>query len=67
MVYRETGEQFRLINYDRLDAIKALRATLSGWDILNNIKALDEAIGAIEHNANKQLTLEAMMFRLTLK
>jgi DNA polymerase-3 subunit delta' len=67
LVFRETGEQNRLIHYDRLDVIKTLGERLSGWDILNNIQAVDEALRAIEHNANKQLTLEAMMFRLALK
>jgi hypothetical protein len=56
-----------LIHRDRLDAIEALYGRLSGWDILNNIQALDETLAALEQNANKQLTLEAMMFRLALK
>ncbi|MBN1664761.1 MAG: DNA polymerase III subunit delta' [Deltaproteobacteria bacterium] len=67
LVYRETGEQNRLINHDRLDAIKKIGAGLSGRDMLNNIKAVDDALRALEQNANKQLTLEAMMFRLAVK
>jgi DNA polymerase-3 subunit delta' len=67
LVYRETGEPGRLIHYDRIDAVKALGERLSGGDILNNIKAVDDALAAMEVNANKQLTLEAMMFRLALK
>jgi len=67
LVYRETGDANRLIHYDRLDAIETLYGRLSGWDILNNIQAVDDALAALEQNANKQLTLEAMMFRLALK
>ncbi|MBN1381098.1 MAG: DNA polymerase III subunit delta' [Deltaproteobacteria bacterium] len=67
LVYRETGEKNNLINNDCLDEIKELSKRLSGGDILNNIKAVDEALTAIERNANKQLTLDTMMFRLTLK
>lgn len=67
LVYRETAQPERLIHYDRADAVKTLGERLSGSDILKNIQAVDDALAALEANANKQLTLETMMFRLALK
>ena len=64
LVYKETGEIDRIINRDYIDIIKSIAEGLSGRDIMNSIKAVDQAFHAMNQNANKQLTLEAMMFKL---
>jgi len=43
-----------------------LQIKLSGTDLLRNIITVDRACRAIDQNANKSLTLEAMMFKLAL-
>jgi DNA polymerase-3 subunit delta' len=65
LVYKETGEIDRIINRDYIDIIKSVAESLSGWNIMNSIKAVDQALHAMNQNANKQLTLEAMVFKLT--
>ncbi|MEN6321730.1 MAG: DNA polymerase III subunit delta' [Syntrophaceae bacterium] len=64
LVYKETGDIDRIINRDYVDIIKSIAECISGRDILNSIKAVDQALHALNQNANKQLTLEAMMFKL---
>ncbi|MDI6776042.1 MAG: DNA polymerase III subunit delta' [Syntrophales bacterium] len=64
LVYKETAEMERLINQDHTDIIKSIADRLSGQDIMNNIKTVDWASDAIDRNANKALTLEAMMFKI---
>jgi len=64
LVYKETGETDRVINRDYIDIIKSVAEGLSGREILNSIKAVDQAFHAMNQNANKQLTLESMMFKL---
>jgi len=64
LIYKETGEDNFLINQRHSDIIKSVARELSGRDILCNIRTVDWAMRAIDQNANKQLTLEAMMFRL---
>jgi DNA polymerase III gamma/tau subunit len=64
LIYKETGEPDRIINQDCIDIIKSLAEDLSGRDILNSIKALNGALYAVNQNANKHLTLEAMIFKL---
>jgi len=64
LVYKETGEMDRVINQDHMDIIKSVAESVSGRDILNSLKSVDRAFHAINHNANKQLTLESMMFKL---
>ncbi|MBN2515083.1 MAG: DNA polymerase III subunit delta' [Deltaproteobacteria bacterium] len=64
LIYKETGDPEYLINQDIMDSTKDLSEKLSGEDILNRIQAINRAYRAIEQNANKQLTLELMMFKL---
>lgn len=65
LIYKETGDERHLINQDCADIIKSAALRLSGSDILNNIRTLYWAMSAIDLNANKQLTLEVMLFKLT--
>jgi DNA polymerase-3 subunit delta' len=67
LVYKETGRENDLIHGDRLDIIAAIAESISGRNIVKNIEAVEAAQRAIEQNANKQLTLEAMMFKLAIK
>jgi DNA polymerase-3 subunit delta' len=64
LVYKETAEMERLINQDCVETIKSIADRLLGRDILNNIKTVGWALDAIDRNANKALTLEAMMFKI---
>jgi DNA polymerase-3 subunit delta' len=64
LVYKETGDRDNLINQDHIDIIKSVAESGSGRDILNCIRAVDRASHTINQNANKQLTLEVMMFTL---
>jgi DNA polymerase III subunit delta' len=63
LVYKETGDDRRLINRQCTDVIKAIASGLSVKEILQNIKTVAWAMRAIDQNANKQLTLEAMLFK----
>jgi DNA polymerase-3 subunit delta' len=64
LVYRETGETEKLFHRDCLDAVKICAERMAVPDILQNIRTVSRAFSAIERNANKQLTLETMLFRL---
>jgi len=64
LVYRETGDAARLIHRDHLEAVRLWADNMAVSDLLHNITAVSRASGAIEKNANKQLTLEIMLFRL---
>ncbi len=64
LVLRETGEKKRLMFRDRAGVIEAVAGRLSGRDLLGNIAAVDAAMSAIAQNANKSLTLEAMLIKL---
>lgn len=64
LVYRETGEAAGLVHRDHLDALKICAENMAVPDLLHNMKTVDRASGIIERNANKQLTLETMLFRL---
>ncbi len=64
LVYKETGDRESLINQDYIDIIKSVAESESGRDIVGCIRAVDRAFHALNQNANKQLTLEVMMFRL---
>lgn len=64
LIYKETGEAGDLIHRDRLDAIRSMAESTSMKKILEGIKTLDWASHALEKNANRQLTLETMAFRL---
>lgn len=64
LVYKETGEMDLVINQDHIDIIKSVAENISGRDILSSIRAVDQAFHAVNQNANKQLTLETMMFKI---
>ena len=64
LVLRETGERERLIFQDRAKVIEAIAGRLSGRDLLHNIATITSAMSAIAQNANKSLTLEAMLIKL---
>ncbi len=64
LVLRETGETESLMFRDRAGVIEAIAGRLSGRDLLHNIAAVEAAISAIAQNANKSLTLEAMLIKL---
>jgi DNA polymerase III subunit delta' len=64
LVYRETGETDKLFHRDCLEALKVCAERMAVPDILQNMKTVSRACNAIERNANKQLTLETMLFRL---
>jgi len=67
LVYKETGMTHYLLNQDRVPEIQSLAGGYSAEDLLKNIRTVDRAYRAIDQNANKSLTLEAMMFRLAHK
>lgn len=64
LVLRETGEKESLIFQDRAGVIETISARLSGRDLLCNIATVTTAMNAIVQNANKPLTLEAMLIKL---
>ncbi len=64
LVLRETGEKENLMFRDRAGVIEAIATRLSGRDLLRNIAAVEAAMNAIAQNANKSLTLEAMLIKL---
>lgn len=66
LVYKETAASEPLFNQDRIPMIQSFAERLSGIDLLHNIIAVNRAARAIDQNANKSLTLEAMMFKLAL-
>ena len=67
LVYRETGVTDYLSNQDRATEIQSIARAHTTAGLLKNIQAVDLAGRAIDQNANKSLTLEAMMVRLALK
>ncbi len=64
LVYKETGETKTLVHQDRIETIKCFTGRVSGSDILKGIKTINHVYSAMERNANKQLILEWMMFKL---
>jgi DNA polymerase-3 subunit delta' len=67
LTLRETGNEDLVVYRDRLDTASMLAEKLSIPMLLDGIRALEDATKALEQNANKQLTLEAMMFKLAPK
>lgn len=65
LVYKETGKSDGLINQDRTDIISSFAGRLPVKDIISNIKTINRAIRALEQHADKTLTLELMMFRVS--
>jgi DNA polymerase-3 subunit delta' len=64
MVFRETADAGRLIFQDRTALIRAVAGRLSGRSLLHNLATVEAAMGAIDQNANKTLTLETMAINL---
>jgi DNA polymerase-3 subunit delta' len=64
LIYKETADENCLINRQCADIIKSVAHKLSGRDILHNIRTVDWAMHTIDQKANKQLTLEVMLFKL---
>ncbi len=64
LVYRELHDVGRLMHQDIAGATKDFSEKMAGADILDNIKTIHSAQSAIEQNANRQLILESMTFRL---
>ncbi|MDI9569588.1 MAG: DNA polymerase III subunit delta' [Pseudomonadota bacterium] len=65
LVWRELQDREMLIHGDCLEQIRGI-ARLSTNDLLFNLDAIDASLRALEANANKLLTLEAMTFTLRL-
>ena len=64
LVFRETGEETRLVFRDQLDRIRSFARALTGERILEGIRAAEDAAAALERNDNKQLTLETMLIKV---
>jgi DNA polymerase-3 subunit delta' len=64
LVFRETRDTERLIFRDRAGVIRTLAGRLQGRELLTSIAAVEAAMSAIDQNANKSLTLEALMVKL---
>ena len=64
LVFKEMRDRANLIHPDCADATKRFSERMEGPNILKSIKTIERAYSAIEKNANKQLTLESMMFKL---
>jgi DNA polymerase-3 subunit delta' len=64
IVFRETRDAGRLVFQDRTALIRAVAGRLSGRALLSNLAAVEAAMGAIDQNVNKTLTLETMAINL---
>ncbi|MDD5712476.1 MAG: DNA polymerase III subunit delta' [Smithellaceae bacterium] len=64
VVYAERGAEGRLVNQDRSEVIEGIARRIATPELIRNLAVIEKASSAIEQNANKALTLEAMMFRL---
>jgi DNA polymerase-3 subunit delta' len=64
LIYKETGDSHRLLHPNLLRLTRRYAEKISGRGILRNVGIINDAYRAIEYNANKQLTLETMMFKL---
>jgi DNA polymerase-3 subunit delta' len=64
LVFKETRNRDMLLYKDRASTIEAIGRPLSGREIIGNIKEIGKAADAISRNANKTLTLEAMLVSL---
>jgi len=65
LIWKELPEDRTPANSDEKNAIQAV-TRLTTEDILFNLKTISASIRALEYNANKLLTLEAMTFTLRL-
>lgn len=64
LVFSETGDDRQVFNRDRIEAISSAAGRSSKQELLNSLKIINAAVRALEQNANRQLLLEMMMFRL---
>jgi len=64
LVFKETGNRDLLLYKDGASMIETIARRLSGRDIIKNIKEIEKAADALSRNANKTLTLEAMVVSL---
>ncbi len=64
LVYRELCDAGRLMHRDISGATEQYAEKMTGPDILDNIRTIRDARSAIEQNANRQVVLESMAFRL---
>jgi DNA polymerase-3 subunit delta' len=64
LVYKETGEAEKLVHRDFVEAIQSMAKGMAPSEILQDLETIAWAFDALEKNANKQLTLEAMAFKL---
>ncbi len=65
LVYKATQAEGLLINAFGREEISSCTGRTDEKTILKQIDLLDKAIWAIEHNANKQLTLEALLIKIS--
>jgi DNA polymerase-3 subunit delta' len=64
LVFKETRNKDMLLYKDGVAAIEAIARRLPERDIIKNIKEIEKAADALARNANKALTLEAMVVSL---
>ena len=65
LVYKETGETKKLVHQDFAEAVESMAGGMTPSEILRALETVEWAYKALEKNANKQLTLEAMTFKLS--
>jgi len=65
LVWKELRDRGMLVHGDHLDQVRGI-ARLTTDDLLFNLDSIAASIRALEANANKLLTLEAMTFTLRL-
>ncbi|MDI6726884.1 MAG: DNA polymerase III subunit delta' [Smithellaceae bacterium] len=64
LVYATIGGATELLNPAGREAIASYAGQYDAPRLLKQIRAVEDALRAIEYNANKQLTLEAMLIRI---
>ncbi len=65
--YQITGNDMDLLNIDKLDQIHDQSRRMSSKDMEKSIRAIKDACNALEYNANKQLTIEVLIMKLSTK
>jgi DNA polymerase-3 subunit delta' len=64
LVFKEMKNRADLIHPDCAERTEKFSERMTGPNILKSMKIVECALSVIEKNANKQLTLESMMFKL---
>lgn len=64
LVLKETGRHDFMLHRDLLKTSETLSGKIDRASIIEAVEAVARAIRAVERNANKQLTLESMVFTL---